>query len=148
MIQRSRDLITGQVTLDYFLRKAAEGWNLTAIEWVREVRDDARAAEPFQVSIDSEELPYGMQLSTDGLRLEPNPLERTVLLLILEKIVREKRITEIATDLNLVGLKTRQGKDWSASAVFELLPRLVEAGPGLLNSSEWRDRRAELAGSM
>jgi hypothetical protein len=143
MIQRSRDLISGQVTLEYFMQKMAEGWSLTAIEWVRETQDQPGSVEPFHVAIDGEDFPYGVQLASDGLHLEQNPLEKTVLLMILEKIVREKRITEIARDLNTAGLKTRQGTEWTASAVFDLLPRLVEMGPKLLNSREWRERRTE-----
>jgi len=141
MIQRSRDLISGQVTLEYFMQKMAEGWNLTAIEWVRETEDRPGSAELFHVAIDGEELPYGVQLAPDGLHLEQNPIEKTVLLMILEKIVREKRITEIASDLNTAGLKTRRGTEWTAPAVFDLLPRLVEMGPKLLNSREWQERR-------
>jgi hypothetical protein len=142
VIQRNRDLISGQVTLDYFTRKMAEGWSLAAIEWVREARDQPETVEPFQVAIDGEDLPYGVQLSADGLHLEQNPLEKTVLLMILDKIVREKRIPEIATDLNTAGLKTRRGTTWTAPAVFDLLPRLIEIGPRLLSSREWLERRS------
>lgn len=145
MIQRSRDLISGQVTLDYFMHKAAEGWSLRAVEWVREIRDQPSDAEPFQVAVEGEDLPYGLQLGTDGLHLEQNPLERTVLLLILEKIVKERRITEIAGDLNTAGLTTRHGTPWTAPAVFDLLPRLIEMGPKLLTSQEWQDRRPKAA---
>lgn len=142
MIQRNRDLISGEVTLDYFMRKMAEGWNLAAVEWVREVQDQPGKSDEFQVTFQAEDLPYGVQVAPDGLHLEQNPLERTVLLMILEKIVREKRITEIAFDLNATGLKTRRGMDWTPAEVFDLLPRLVEIGPKLLNSQEWRERRS------
>jgi len=142
VIQRSRDLISGQVTLEYFVRKTAEGWSLRAIEWVREIPDQLENAEPFQVALEGEDLPYGLQFATDGLQLEQNPLETTVLLLILEKIVKERRITEIAEDLNVAGLKTRLGAPWTPAAVFDLLPRLIEMGPKLLNSQEWQERRA------
>jgi hypothetical protein len=74
--------------------------------------------------------------------LEPNPLERTVLLLILEKIIREKRVTEIASELNEEGMRTRRGSPWTPSAVFDLFPRLIEAGPSLLKSADWQQRRA------
>ena len=141
MIQRNRDLISGGVTLDYFMRKMAEGWSLAAIEWVREVQDQPGRRDQFQVTIQPEELPYGVQVAGDGLHLEQNPLEKTILLMILEKIVREKRITEIAFDLNAAGLKTRRGSEWTPTEVFDLLPRLVEMGPKLLNSPEWRERR-------
>jgi hypothetical protein len=140
VIQRSRDLVPGQLTLDYFVRKAAEGWTLAAIEWVREVEDTAHA-EPQQVSVNIEEIPYGMRLSADGLHLEANPIERTVLMLILDKIVREQRITQIAADLNSDGIRTRRGGQWTPTDVFDLLPRLIEAGPNLLKSADWRELR-------
>lgn len=141
MTQRSRDLITGQLTLDYFVQKASEGWKLAAVEWVREVQDSASDSRPVEVSVRPEQIPYGLRIADDGMNLERNPLEMTVLLLILEEIVKEKRVTEIAADLNVNGFKTRSGSAWSASAVFELLPRLIEMGPTLLKSPEWLQRR-------
>jgi hypothetical protein len=140
--QRSRDVIAGQLTLDYFMQKSAEGWKLAAVEWVREISDSAGVAAPLEVAFQPEETPYGLRIAEDGMNLERNPLELTVMLLMLEEIVKEKRITEIAADLNVRGFKTRSGSAWSASAVFELLPRLIEMGPALLKSPEWRDLRA------
>ncbi len=142
MTEHTRDLVTGQLTLDYFIRKVAEGWTLSAVEWVREV-EDAMHAESVEISVSSEEIPYGVRLSEDGLRLEPNPLERTVLLLVLDKIVQEKRITQIAAELNERGLRTRQAAPWTPTAVFDLLPRLVETGPGILKSNDWRQLRGK-----
>jgi Recombinase len=140
--QRSRELIAGPLTLDYFMQKAADGWRLAAVEWVREVSDAASDSEPIQVSVQPEEIPYGLRMAEEGMNLERNPLEMTVLLLILDEIVKEKRITEIAADLNVNGYRTRRGSPWSASAVFELLPRLIEMGPTLLKSAEWQQRRS------
>lgn len=134
-------MVAGQLTLDYFMQKAAEGWKLAAVEWVREVPDTASDGGPVQVSVHAEGTPYGLRIAADGMNLERNPVEMTVLLLILEEIVKEKRITEIAADLNVNGYKTRSGSPWSASAVFELLPRLIEMGPTLLKTPEWRERR-------
>lgn len=141
MTQRIRDLVTGQLTLDYFTQKVAEGWKLAAVEWVREAEETTQT-EALKVSLSSEEIPYGVHLSADGLHLEANPLERTVLLLILQKIIQEKRITQIAEELNQGGFRTRRGTAWTPPAVFDLLPRLIEAGPALLKSNEWRDLRA------
>ena len=143
MIQRSRDLISGPVTIEYFTNKAAEGWTLAAVEWVREVAN--AGANQVEVSPDAENVPYGVRISDDGIHLEPNPLERIVLLLILEKIVKEKRVTQIAHELNAEGLKTRDGAAWTATAVFELFPRLIDMGPTLLKSPEWTERRAKLS---
>ncbi|MBV9761537.1 MAG: hypothetical protein JO340_13320 [Acidobacteriaceae bacterium] len=141
MRQRTRDVIAGQLTLDYFMHKAAEGWTLAAVEWVREIPDRAAESKQVEVSFRPEEIPYGLRIAEDGMNLERNPLETVVMLMILEEIVKEKRITEIAEDLNVLGFKTRGGLGWSASAVFELLPRLIEMGPSLLKSPEWRERR-------
>ncbi|MGA8025566.1 MAG: recombinase family protein [Bryobacteraceae bacterium] len=140
-MQRSRDLIAGELTLDYFMRKAAEGWRLSAVEWVRDTADGVSETESLQVSVEPQEIPYGLRISEDGSHLEQNPLEVTVLMLILEKIVREKRITEIANELNREGFQTRGGRPWSPSTVFDLLPRLIDAGPKLLKSPEWQQLR-------
>lgn len=139
MAQRSRDLINGPLTLDYLVQKTAAGWKVSAVEWIREV-DEAQRPQVAGVFLD-QEIPYGLRLSEDGSHLEQNPVEKTVLLLILDRIVRERRITEIAVELNAEGLRTRGGETWSPSAVFELLPRLIEAGPSLLKSSDWQDMR-------
>ena len=140
MLQRSRDLVAGPLTLDYLVRKTAEGWKVAAVEWVREAEDTAIHPQPA-VSSDAEEIPYGLRMAEDGSHLEQHPVERTVLLLILGGIVRERRITEIALELNADGLSTRQGSSWSPTAVFDLLPRLIDAGPSLLKSHDWQTFR-------
>jgi len=139
--QRSRDLVSGQITLDYFMRKAAEGWSLAALEWVREIEPGVHPLEPLQESTVKADVPYGLQVAENGLELVSNPLESTVLLLILEKVVKEKRIGEIASELNRNGHRTREGTLWTAPAVFNLLPRLIEAGPELLKSPAWQELR-------
>ena len=139
MTERVRDIVTGELTLDYFVRRSSEGWRLASIEWVREP-DAARAESSAEPRIDTQ-MPYGLQFAEDGRRLEENPFEMSVLLLILEQIVQEKRITEIAAQLNLRGYHTREGAAWNAANVFNLMPRLIETGPALLKSAEWRERR-------
>ena len=143
MKQSIRDVITGELTLDYFVRRSAEGWKVASIEWVRESGDYKASAELPDHLTGFPVVPYGLQVADDGVRLEENPLEATVLLLILEQIVREKRIQEIAGQLNLQGYSTRGGKPWSATDVFNLMPRLIEAGPALLKSAAWQQRRAD-----
>ena len=145
MTERIRDLIAGELTLDYFMKKAADGWKIAAVEWVRDMPDSVSHGTPVQISVHPAEIPYGLRIAGDGQNLEHNPLEMTVLLSILEEIVKEKRITQIAVDLNVSGYKTRRGSPWSASAVFELLPRLIEIGPTLLKSPEWQQRRGNVA---
>ena len=138
MAERLRDIVTGELTLDYFVRRAAEGWRLASIEWVRESSSAAASAVPDNL-LDAQ-VPYGLRVAEPGDRLEENPFESAVLLLILDQIVHEKRVTEIAEELNLRGYQQRGGGAWSPAAVFDLLPRLIEAGPVLLKSSAWRER--------
>ncbi len=126
------------------MQRSAAGWKVASIEWVREVTSEK--AEPLPASDGSTtvtQVPYGLQIARDGQYLEENPLEATVLMLILEQIVKEKRISEIAIELNHAGHRTREGLLWSPTAVFNLLPRLIEAGPSILKSPGWNERRAE-----
>ena len=74
--------------------------------------------------------------------MESHPVERTVLLLILEKIVREKAITQIANELNKEGFRTRRNTAWTPAVVFDLLPRLIEVSPALLKSHDWQQLRS------
>jgi recombinase len=148
MEQRIRDLVTGELTLDYFMRRSAEGWKLVSVEWVRQAESTLPHADAESARVNADkvlstsiEVPYGLQVAEQGNHLEENPLESTVLMLILEQIVKERRISEIANQLNLAGYRTRKGKPWGPTAVFDLLPRLIEAGPSLLKSAAWRERR-------
>jgi hypothetical protein len=140
MKQSIRDVITSEVTLEHLARRFAEGWKIASIEWFREADAPVSPGESTRLLNDHAALPYGLQISGAGL-VQENPLEATVLLLILEQIIREKRIQEIASELNQQGFSNREGMPWSASDVFDLLPRLIEAGPSLLKSAAWQQRR-------
>ncbi len=63
---------------------------------------------------------------------------------VLEGIVGDRRLSQIAKDLNGRGLRTRNGEWWATGQIFELLPRIIEAGPRLLPSKEWVARREQL----
>jgi hypothetical protein len=145
MEERIRDQVTGELTLDYFVRRSAEGWKLASVEWVRqpEAKEAAAGAGGVLQSAQATAVPYGLQLAPQGGYLEENALEISVLLSILEQIVKERRISEIAAELNQAGYRTREGTSWSPTAVFNLLPRLIEVGPSLLKSSAWQEHRSE-----
>jgi hypothetical protein len=127
--------------LDYLVAKTVQGWRLSAIEWVREIDSEGAAEEGSKPGTEGEELAYGIRLSESGTSVERNAQEIAVLLLILEEIIKERRVTEIAAVLNRAGHRTRSGALWTPAAVFNLLPRLIEIGPQLLNSPEWTRRR-------
>lgn len=142
MQKHIHDVITGELTLDYFMRRSAEGWRLTSVEWVRNISSSEAEELGAPFLADKTEVPYGLRVASSSQFLEENPFEAAVLLLILEQIVKEKRISEIASQLNLAGHTTRGGLLWTPTAVFNLLPRLVEAGPAILKSADWEVRRA------
>jgi hypothetical protein len=141
--QSIRDHITGELTLEYFAKRFEEGWRVASVEWSRETADTRVSVESGTVLDDRLGIPYGFEITESGL-LQENPLETTVLLLLLEQIIKEKRIQDIANDFNLKGYSTREGKPWSATDVFNLLPRLIEAGPSLLKSTLWQQRRPKV----
>ncbi|HWF48785.1 MAG TPA: hypothetical protein VG168_17390 [Bryobacteraceae bacterium] len=140
MKQSIRDVVTGELSLEYFAKRFAEGWKVFSIEWFRESGEAAVPTESASLLDERETIPYGLRITEDGA-VQENPLEATVLLLILDQIVREKRIQEIATELNLQGYSTRDGMPWGPTDVFNLMPRLIEAGPSLLKSVAWQQRR-------
>ncbi|MBV8903980.1 MAG: recombinase family protein [Acidobacteriia bacterium] len=140
MKQTIREVITGEVSLEYLAKRLAEGWKIAIIEWSREATETGTSVASPTLLNQKTALPYGFQLTGDGL-IEENPLEATVLLIILEQIIREKRIQEIARELNQQGYSTREGTPWGPTDVFNLMPRLIEAGPSLLKSAAWQQRR-------
>lgn len=140
MKQSIRDLVTGDLSLEYFARRFREGWRVASIEWTRESDTQSAPAESLNLLSDKAALPYGFKITGEGF-VEENPLEAAALLLILDQIVKEKRITEIAVELNKQGFSTRAGTSWTPTDVFNLMPRLIEAGPALLKSTSWQQRR-------
>jgi hypothetical protein len=63
----------------------------------------------------------------------------------MELIVQEGSYAHIADEINRRGLRTREGEKWTPLSVFEMLPRLIEVGPQLFQSAEWRNRRQHIA---
>jgi hypothetical protein len=143
MKQSMRDVVTGELSLEYFARRFADGWKVRSIEWFRESGETSVLTPSSNLLDEREAIPYGLRITEAGI-VQENPLEATVLLLILDQIVREKRIQEIANELNLHGYSTREGLPWGPTDVFNLLPRLIEAAPSLLKSVAWQQRRPSL----
>lgn len=140
MQQRLRDVISGPLTFDYFQERLSAGWVPVAMEWIMPVSAEAATAAGAQ----KVPIPYGFRVGGSGNALEPDAEEIDVLYVILEQIVRDKRFTQIAEELNRRHFKQRSGTAWTSSAVFELLPQLIEAGPLLVKSEEWVERRQEI----
>jgi hypothetical protein len=149
MREHARDQVSGPVTLDYFQSRLAEGWRVAAIEWEREAEQAAGTSSPEQSpeparSERAEEIPYGFRIASDCRHLERNPDEMAVLMAILQEIIKDRPFSQIAEELNRQHLVTRRGRPWTSACVFDLLPRLIEAGPQLLKSEQWPARRLEV----
>lgn len=141
--ERIREVLTISLSPEYIALRAQEGWRPVAVEWEREAGPELT----FEAEL-VEEIPYGLQVSADCQRLEENPLERLVLVQILEQIVQDAPISVIAKQLNLNGHRTRRGSKWTPVSVFNILPRLIEVGPRILSTHEWAERRERVLKAM
>jgi hypothetical protein len=134
-LERVRDFMAAPPPAEYFAAKSSEGFQLVAIEWQRR---DASGAPLI------EEVPYGVRVSSDCRRLEEDPDEIQMLLMMMEVIVQDGPLSKIAQVANDRGFRTRDGAKWTLPALFNLLPRLIELGPRLCTSEEWAERRKHL----
>lgn len=107
---------------------------MVSIEWRRELPD---SENPFDGAY-SEDIPYGLRISDDGLRLEVHPRENHAMMLMMELLGQDFSYSSIVSDLNEKGFCTRSGKPWDRVAVFNLMPRLIEVGPRMFASEEWK----------
>jgi hypothetical protein len=139
-VKRVREVVWEPPSPHYLMEKARKGWTLVALEWEREM--DAEEARSIGLICD---VPYGLKVATNALTLEENPDERVILTAMLDLIVKDDiRFSMVAQELNRKGFRTRAGSLWTQSAVFEMLPRLVEVAPTILSSEEWDALRQRL----
>ncbi len=136
-LQRVREVLSGPLTPDYVSQKAKEGWKLSALEWEREIEETGPGTL-------SGEVPYGLRVSADCSRLEENAPEKQALILMMDLIVEDCPLSQVAEELNSKGLRTRTGSNWTPGAVFDMLPRLIEVGPRIFSSGEWAERTRHL----
>jgi hypothetical protein len=139
--ERIRDVISGPFSPEIMRQRTATGWQLVSIEWRRELPGDAPVSEGAY----DEDIPYGLRISDDCLRLEVEPREHQALVLMMELLVQDFPLSSVVSDLNEKGFRTRAGKPWSRISVFNMLPRLIEIGPTLFPTAEWEARRQKFA---
>jgi hypothetical protein len=128
--ERTRDILSGPLTNDLLRQRADAGWQVASIEWRRELPGKA----PNESRV--EDIPYGLRISEDCLRLETDPEENQILMQMMELLVQDFPFTNVASDLNERGYRTREGRRWTAVSLFNMLPRLVEAGPAMFPTEE------------
>jgi hypothetical protein len=140
MREHERQPVAGWPAYEDLQSRSKQGWKLVALEWERDA-----ASRPAQISRFPVEIPYGLRVSDDGFHLEEDPRERSAIVIVLDAIVDDRPLSHAVAELNRHGFMTRHGKEWTSSAVFDLLPRLIEAGPSIFASTEWTEQRARRA---
>ena len=136
--QRERQVVNAPVEAQELQRRAKEGWRLVAVEWERDL--------PQTTPDLSAQVPFGLQLSRETATLELNAKEWQALILMMDMTVQEGPYWTIAEELNRRGFRTREGQPWTPISVFQMLPRLIEIGPKIFATDEWRKRREHRAG--
>ena len=138
-VERVREMLSGPMTPEYMRQRSDAGWKMSAVVWERDLPADAPAG-PTPV----EDVPYGLKISDDCVKLEEDLQERQALILMLEQIIQDKSLSVVAEELNKQGLRTRNKTKWTPGAIFDMLPRLIEVGPRVFTSEEWVVRRGRL----
>jgi hypothetical protein len=138
--ERIRETLSALPTLEHILERVDAGWKLIAIEWERET--EAVPIAPNERVV--EEIPFGLKVADDCTGLVENPFEKQVIVTALDMIVEDCPLSQIADELNRRGFTTRDGKPWTPSALFILLPRMIQVGPRVFTSDEWSTRRQRL----
>jgi recombinase len=139
LVERIREALPGSLTSDYLKPRMEAGWKPVAVVWEREIQPaEQKAGEP------PEEIPFGLKVADDCAHLEENPAEKQALTLMIELIVQDRPLAQVADELNRQGFRTRRGSKWEPAAVFGLMPRLIEVGPRILSSEDWIVRRRRL----
>jgi hypothetical protein len=139
--ERIRDIISGPFSPQVIQQRSAAGWQMVSIEWRRELPDSETPSD----GAFSEDVPYGLRIAEDGQRLEVHPKENQALMLMMDLLGQDFSYSSIVSDLNEKGFRTRSGQPWSRIAVFNMMPRLIEVGPRLFASEEWKTQQQKLA---
>jgi hypothetical protein len=141
--ERIRDVISGPFSPEIMRQRTAAGWQLVSLEWRRELPESEAPSE----GAFAEDIPYGLRISDDCQRLEIDPTENRVLMLMMELLVQDFPYSSIVSDLNEKGLRMRNGRSWNRVALFNMTPRLIEVGPRLFSTEEWRRVRQRFSGA-
>src|ERR1700723_2189428 len=107
--ERIRDVISGPFSPEIIRQRTTAGWQMVSIEWRRELPDSETPSE----GAFSEAIPYGLRISEDCKRLEVDPHENQVLLLMMDLLAQDFSYSAIVSDLNEKGFRTREGRPWS-----------------------------------
>jgi len=143
-IDRMREKVTILPTSVYLSKMHDAGWSLVAMEWEREVEVSGEPPTE-EIPAASEEIPFGLRISSDCRHLEDDPLEIQTLKFLAEMIVQDVSFTSMADALNVREYRTRDGHPWNAATVFKLTPRVIEVAPRILSGAEWESRKKQMS---
>jgi hypothetical protein len=135
--ERIRDVISGPFSPEVMRQRTSAGWKLVSLEWRRELPESEAPSE----GAFAEDIPYGLRISDDCQRLEVDSAENRVLMTMMELLVQDFSYSSIVSDLNEKGFRMRDGRPWNRVALFNMTPRLIEVGPRLFSTEEWRKLR-------
>ncbi len=141
--ERVREKMTAPPSEEYVREKAEAGWRLIAVEWARPSTLDCGDAGEIK-----EEIPYGLQVSGDCRHLEENPREKAAMMAMLAMIVEDRPLSQVAEGLNDDGFRTRDGRQWTQTAIFYMMPRLIQTAPQIFSSEQWRAHRSEVTARL
>ena len=141
--ERIRDVISGPYSPEVMRQRTTAGWQLVSLEWRRELPESESPSE----GAFSEDIPYGLRISDDCQRLEIDPVENRVLMLMMELLVQDFPYSSIVSDLNEKGFRMRNGRPWTRVSLFNMTPRLIEVGPRLFSTEEWQQVRQRFSGA-
>ncbi|WP_446742701.1 recombinase family protein [Silvibacterium acidisoli] len=132
--ERTKDFISAPFSASIITERQRAGWQMISIEWRREL-----PASEMPSEVNSDQIPYGLRISDDCKRLEVDPYENAVMLQMMDLLVQDFSYARIVSDLNERGLRMRNGAPWDRVSVFQMMPRLIEAGPRLFADDRWRE---------
>jgi hypothetical protein len=138
--ERIRQSVSAQLNWDEVQKVQNEGWRLIALEWEREVAEGERTSSE---ALDHENPPFGLRVAKDCSTLVEDHNENEALIAMMELIIQDGPYSSVADEMNRRGYRTREGLKWSPVSVFEMLPRLIDAGPRILSSENWHRRKQE-----
>ncbi|MGD0221865.1 MAG: recombinase family protein [Terriglobia bacterium] len=139
-LKRIREIVMGPLDPEYVRLRTDAGWEVVAVEW----QHLAEGLGP-ESGKGGEDVPKGSRVPNDRAHPQENPSEMNVLALILELIVQDRSLSNVAETLNQQGFRTRDGSKWTVVTVYNMLPRLIEVSPDILTTEAWMERRKRVA---
>jgi hypothetical protein len=136
--ERMREQLEGPLTRELLEERLEEGWRPITVEWERAAGESAGGERATKTKV-----PYGLRVADDCKSLEVDPDELRIMTAMLELIVDDYPLSRVAEKLNERGHRTRAGRPWTQTAVFNLLPRLTETAPEIFATEGWSELRRQ-----